>query len=172
MIRYNESWGWLIKCLIALAPPVDFGAKWRGLVYKPFLKSCGKSFMVPWRTHIFNPNKLTVGDNVYLGYNSYYGQGEIEIHDDVLIGPFVSVTATNHLFSEKAHFRNSKYEEAKIIIKKGCWIGAHVIILAGVTIGEGSIVAAGSVLTKNVLPYSKVAGVPAKCIKTFEKDFQ
>ncbi len=165
MIKYNEGWGWLIKILNALAPPIDFGSRWRGNVYRPFLKSCGARFMVPWRTLIFNPNKLSVGDNVYLGYNSYFGQGEIEIHDNVLIGPFVSVTASNHVIGDDGSFRNAGYAEKKILIKSNSWIGAHVCIMAGVTIGEGAIVAAGSIVTKNVPDFTVVAGAPARVIK-------
>lgn len=166
MIKYNEAWGWVIKTLNAPAPPIDFGARWRGNVYKPFMKACGKGFMVPWRTYIFNPNKMSVGNNVYLGYNSYYGQGTIEIHDNVLIGPFVSVTASNHVIGEDDSFRNANYAEKKVVIKSNCWIGAHTCILAGVTIGEGSLVAAGSVVTKDVPDYTVVGGAPAKIIKS------
>jgi acetyltransferase-like isoleucine patch superfamily enzyme len=53
-----------------------------------------------------------------------------------------------------------------VIIEDDCWIAANSIILAGVTIGKGSVVAAGSVVTENVAPYSVVAGVPAKFIKS------
>lgn len=166
MIKYNEFWGLYIKILNSPAPPIDFGAKWRGKIYKPFLKKCGKGFMVPWRTYIFNPNKLSVGNNVYLGYNSYFGQGEIEIHNNVLIGPFVSVTASNHVKGEDTSFRNAEYLEKKIIIKSNSWIGSHTCILAGVTVGEGAIVAAGSVVTSDVPDKSIVGGVPAKVIKT------
>ena len=81
MIKYNEFWGFVIKILITFAPPIDMGAKLRGYIYRPFLIKCGKKLMIPWRTYIFNPNKLTVGDEVYLGYNSYYGQGEINIEN-------------------------------------------------------------------------------------------
>lgn len=151
--------------LNAFAPPVDFGARWRGAVYGPFLRSCGKGLMVPWRTYIFNPNKLSVGRNVYLGYNSYFGQGEIEIHDNVLIGPFVSITASNHVSDESESFRNSEYLEKKIVIKSNCWIGAHSCILAGVTIGTSAIVAAGSVVTKDVPDFTVVGGAPAKVLK-------
>ena len=56
--------------------------------------------------------------------------------------------------------------EEGIIIEDDCWIAANSILLAGVTIGKGSVVAAGSVVTENVPPYSVVAGVPAKWIKS------
>ena len=57
-------------------------------------------------------------------------------------------------------------EKKGVIIEDDCWIAANSIILAGVTIGQGSVVAAGSVVTENVTAYSVVAGVPAKFIKS------
>lgn len=168
MIQYNEAWGWLISLLSLFLPPRDYGARIRGMLYSPFLKKCGKRVLIPWRTHLFNPNKVTLGNNVYLGYNSYYGQGQIIIEDDVLIGPFVSVTPSNHVRGLDQTYRNSMYDEKPIRLCRGCWIGAHVCILAGVTVGEGAIVAAGSVVTKDVASFTVAGGVPAKQIKEIE----
>jgi maltose O-acetyltransferase len=164
MIKYNEASGWYIKLISALLPPLDLGAKIRGWLYKPYLKKCGRNFMVPWKTHIFNPNKLSVGNNVYLGYNSYYGQGKVDIGHNVLIGPFVSITATNHV-RKAGHFRNKSYEEKKITIGNNCWIGAHVCVLAGVNIGRNCLIGAGSIVTKNIPSNSIAVGNPAKVVK-------
>jgi acetyltransferase-like isoleucine patch superfamily enzyme len=62
--------------------------------------------------------------------------------------------------------RDQGVEKKEVIIEDDCWIAANSILLAGVTIGKGSVVAAGSVVTENVPPYSVVAGVPAKWIKS------
>ncbi len=169
MIRYNEWWAWFVVSISRILPPIDLGARLRGHLYKPFFKSCGKGVMIPLRTHIFNPNRLSVGNNVYLGYCSYYGQGDIYIGDEVLIGPFVSITATNHLRDQKGSFRNKKLEEKSVRIMNKCWIGAHVSILAGVTIGEGCLIAAGSVVTKDIPNYVLAAGVPAKIIRSIKE---
>lgn len=168
MIRFNEFYAWIIKLISILLPPIDRGARIRGLMYRPFLKQCGKGLMVPWRTHIFNPNGMQVGNNVYLGYNSYYGQGEISIGDNVLIGPFVSITASNHIMGADGSFRNPSFDSKQITIQDNVWIGAHVCILAGVNIGEGCIIAAGSVVTHNIAPYSVAVGAPAKVIRQIE----
>jgi len=103
---------------------------------------------------------LEIGDNSYLGYNSYYGQGEIKIGKNVLVGPYVSVTASNHVRLD-GNFRNSNFLAKKIVIEDDVWIGAHSCILAGVTIGKGAVVAAGSVVNKSVPPNTTVGGVPA-----------
>lgn len=134
----------------------------------PFMKHCGKKLMIPLRTHIFNPNRLSVGDNVYLGYCGYYGQGDIFIGDNVLIGPFVSITATNHLRGRDGSFRSNDLEEKPVRIKNNCWIGAHVSIVAGVTIGDGSVVAAGSVVTKDIPNHVIAAGVPTRIIRSIK----
>lgn len=165
MIKYNEFWGWCIKIFSLFLPPIDFGARVRGYLYKPFLRSSGNQLLIPWRTYIFNPNRIRIGSNVYLGYNSYYGQGDLTIKDNVLIGPFVSITPSNHLKID-GDFRNGDFENKGITIESNVWIGAHVCILAGVTIGEGSIVSAGSVVTKNVPKNSIVGGVPSRVIKS------
>jgi|APSaa5957512535_1039671.scaffolds.fasta_scaffold19906_2 maltose O-acetyltransferase len=164
MLKYNEFWGWLIKIISIILPPIDTGSKIIGYMYKPFIKGTKKNILIPWRTNIFSPNKLTLGNNIYLGYNSYYGQGEIIINDNVLIGPFVSITPSNHI-KVNGNYRNSKYKNERVVIEKNVWIGAHVSILSGVIVGEGSIVAAGSVVTKSVPKNTIVAGVPAKVVK-------
>lgn len=168
MIKFNEFFAWAIKLMSIFLPPIDTGARIRGLLYKPFLKSSGKALMIPWRTHIFNPNGMQVGNNVYLGYNSYYGQGEIIIGNNVLIGPFVSITASNHVKGDDGSFRNANYSPNPIIIQDNVWIGAHVCITAGVTIGKGAVIAAGSVVTKNIASSSIAGGIPAKIIKKIE----
>jgi maltose O-acetyltransferase len=165
MISYNEFWATIIKILFFFAPPRDYGALIRGKILSPFLKGSGKKLMIPWRTYVFNPNLLSVGDNVYLGYNSYYGQGSIKIGSNVLIGPFVSITATNHVKGKDGSFRNEDFSESEVVIEDNVWIGGHVSVLAGVHIGCGSIVAAGSIVTKNVPNNVVVAGIPAKVIK-------
>lgn len=160
MIKYNEFWAWLLKLIFIFLPPFDKGSRIRGLLFGFFMRKRPRSFLVPWRCHIFNPNGLSVGHNSYLGYNSYFGQGKITIGKNVLIGPFVSITASNHV-RLNGHFRNRSFDEAEVIIEDNVWIGAHACILSGVTIGKGAVVAAGSIVTKNVEAGSTVAGVPA-----------
>ena len=76
----------------------------------------------------------------------------------------------NNIMQNNEYIKNHVIKKDKIIIEDDTWIGEHSIILAGITIGKGSIVAPGSVVTKNVAPYTVVAGVPAKEIKKIEKN--
>jgi acetyltransferase-like isoleucine patch superfamily enzyme len=83
------------------------------------------------------------------------------------MGPRVSIYAENHVFENPAILmKDQGVVKKEVIIEDDCWIASNSIILAGVTIGKGSVVAAGSVVTENVAPYSVIAGVPAKWIKS------
>lgn len=104
---------------------------------------------------VFIENDVLIGDNVTIKPGVQIWDG-VQIEDDVFIGP--NVTFTNDL-----HPRSKQYPKAflKTLIKKGSSIGANATILPGITVGEYSMVGAGSVVTKNVAPYTVVLGNPA-----------
>jgi acetyltransferase-like isoleucine patch superfamily enzyme len=110
---------------------------------------------------------LKIGDHSNIGPYSYIGcSGYIEIGSNVMISPRVSIYAENHVFDKPdMGIKEQGVHRQFVIIEDDCWIAANSIILAGVTVGRGSIVAAGSVVTRDVPPYSIVAGVPAVVIK-------
>lgn len=105
----------------------------------------------------------TIGKNVFINHAcSFLDMGGITIEDDVLIGPKVNLITENHPIDPN----NRKTLLCKpIVIKRNVWIGAAATILPGVTIGENAVVAAGSVVTKDVPSNTIVAGVPAKYVK-------
>lgn len=111
---------------------------------------------------------LKIGNNSNIGPYCYIGcSGYIEIGDNVMISPRVSIYAENHVFERTdIPMKEQGVKRQFVKIENDCWIAANSIILAGVTIGRGSVVAAGSVVTTDVPPFSIVAGVPAKIIKT------
>ena len=111
---------------------------------------------------------LKIGNNSSIGPYSYIGcSGFIEIGDNVMMSPRVSIYAENHLFDHpELTIKEQGVKREFVKIEDDCWIAANTIILAGVTIGRGSVIAAGSVVTKDVPPYSIVGGVPAKVIKS------
>lgn len=111
-----------------------------------------------------------IGTNVGIGYGVFIEESRpylIEIEDDVNIGPMAVIVAHDSSF----HCINPEVPIlfGRVIIRKKGYIGAKAVILPGVTIGEGAIVAAGAVVTKDVAPGVIVAGVPAKQISTVEK---
>ncbi len=114
---------------------------------------------------------LKVGNNSNIGPYSYIGcSGYIEIGNNVMISPRVSIYAENHVYDNPNLLLKEQGVKVEfVIIEDDCWIAANSIILAGVTIGTGSVIAAGSVVTKSVPAYSIVAGVPAKVIGSRKK---
>lgn len=116
---------------------------------------------------------LTYGGNIKIGqncsinpYTILYGHGNLTIGDNVLIAAHTVIIPANHKFDNLHAPINSQGEIKKgIVIHDNVWIGAGCKILDGVTIGEGAIVAAGAVVSKDVLPFTIVGGVPAKTIK-------
>lgn len=110
-------------------------------------------------SHTFIENNVTIGNNVTVKCGVYIWDG-IVLEDNVFIGP--NVTFTNDKYP-----RSKKYPEKfqKILIKTGASIGASAIILGGVTIGENSMIGAGSLVTKNVPASELWMGSPAKFIK-------
>jgi len=93
----------------------------------------------------------------------------LTIEDSVAIGPNVTILIHSDPFPSPLQKIYPK-KASPVHIKRGAWIGAGAIILPGITIGECSIVAAGAVVTKDVPPYTMVAGVPAKVIKGLKEE--
>ena len=112
-------------------------------------------------------SKLIVGENTYIGeQNNIRAAGaSILIGDNCLISQQVSIVSTNHGIAKDTLMNAQKWvSKGDIIIENDVWIGCSSQILAGVKIGEGAIIAAGSLVNKDVESYSIVGGVPAKLI--------
>lgn len=118
---------------------------------------------------IFTPFHINYGKNTQIGKNVFINfdcvfldLGGITIEDGVLIAPKVSLLSEGHPISpEQRHSLVPKH----IHIKKNAWIGANATILHGVTIGQNAVVAAGSVVTKDVPDNVVVGGIPAQILK-------
>ena len=110
---------------------------------------------------------LIIGNNVGIGQNCFFQvRGQVNIGNNVIFGPGVSIFSENHNFSDLNQYINEQGETRKgVIIENGVWIGSGSIILDGITVGNNSIIAAGSVVNKDVPSYTIVGGVPAKVIK-------
>ncbi|KUZ76307.1 transferase [Burkholderia ubonensis] len=108
---------------------------------------------------------ISVGRNVFVNQNcTFYDLGGLDIADDVMIGPNVSLITTGHPIepSQRRDFVVAK----PIVIERNVWIGAGATIIGGVTVGENSVVGAGSVVTKDVPPNTLVGGNPARVIRS------
>ncbi len=117
---------------------------------------------------IYFPERLVLGRDVGISSHSQLNAaGGIEIGDDTLIGPGCAIWSVNHRFEElDTPVRLQGYAPQPVTIGRDCWLAAHVTVLPGVQIGEGSIVAAGAVVTRSCEPGSILAGVPARAVGT------
>ena len=111
---------------------------------------------------------IKIGDNVGIGEFAYLGgAGGLEIGDDCIIGQYLSCHPENHNYKDlDILIRLQGVHRKGIKIEANCWIGSKVTILDGVTIGAGSIIAAGAVVTSSFPANSILGGVPAKLLKT------
>jgi len=110
-----------------------------------------------------------VGRNVFVNQNcTFYDLGGLDIADDVMIGPNVSLITSGHPLepSQRRAFVVAK----PIVVERNVWIATGATIIGGVTIGENSVVAAGSVVTRDVPPNTLVAGNPARIIRPITEE--
>jgi acetyltransferase-like isoleucine patch superfamily enzyme len=113
-------------------------------------------------SHIKIGNHVGIGEYAYLG-----GAGGLEIGDECIIGQYFSCHPENHIAEDlQTSIRHQGVTRKGIKIGNNCWIGSKVTILDGVEIGEGSIIAAGAVVTHSFPKNSVIGGVPAKILKT------
>lgn len=136
----------------------------------PLFREHGKNIWFdPDGTYTFGT--ISLGSDVFLGLEPQISTiSSIRIGSRVMFGPRVAILGGNHNTGEVGRFMFDVHEKRPgddpgVIIEDDVWVGASVIILPGVTIGRGSIVGAGSVVTRRVPPYSVVAGSPARIIR-------
>lgn len=110
---------------------------------------------------------VRIGKNVLIDDSCFLtAQKSITIGDNVMIAAHSFITDFNHAFaSKRTPIHLQGFERSPVIIEDDVWIGTHVCILKGVTIGHGAVIGAGSVVTRNVKSYEIVAGNPAKHIR-------
>jgi len=139
----------------------------RVFLCRMIFKSVGNNVNIQKGVYIGKGNKISVGSFSGIGENSRLAQAdEIQIGDNVLIGQELMVITQNHNFSDRDKLIRLQGGISKpVIIEDNVWIGARVTILCGVTIREGSIIAAGSVVAKDIPSYTIAGGVPARIIK-------
>ena len=116
---------------------------------------------------IMTGKNLVIGDDVDIAYGVLItSDGGVEIGERTLIGYRTQILSSNHNIPEnKEKIFFAGHEAKKVLIEKDVWIGANCLILPGVSIREGAVVAGGSVVTKDVPPFAIIGGVPAKIIK-------
>ena len=108
---------------------------------------------------------ISVGRNVFVNQNcTFYDLGGLDIADDVMIGPNVSLITSGHPIEPSK--RRDGVIAKPIVIERNVWIGAGAMVIGGVTVGENSVVAGGSVVTKDVPANTLVGGNPTRVIRS------
>jgi acetyltransferase-like isoleucine patch superfamily enzyme len=166
---------------------------WVKLFINPFLHKKGKGAKIRWRTRVdvlpFNKFELgnysTIEDfstinngvgDVIIGHHTLIGMGNtiigpITIGNNVIFAQNIVASALNHDYRDiNIPIHEQKILTSPIVIEDDCWIAANAIITSGVIIGKHSVVGAGAVVTKNIPPYSVVAGNPARLIKKYDPE--
>ncbi|MBQ0831295.1 acyltransferase [Marinobacter sp.] len=145
--------------------PYAFGSgRFRRFLIENSVDCCGDGLVL--QSNVLISPFVEIGKNVEI--NEFCRiRSNVSIGDDVLIAPNVQLISVNHRFSDlKLPISRQGEDQGFIVIGDGAWIGTASIILPNVRIGKGSIVGAGSIVTKDVSDYSIVGGNPAKFIKS------
>ncbi|WP_298254793.1 sugar O-acetyltransferase [Bradyrhizobium sp.] len=128
-------------------------------------KKVDESFLLIPPFYTAGGDEIRVGHNVFVNQNcTFYDLGGLDIANDVLIGPNVNIITAGHPLEPSQ--RRSITIGKPIVIERNVWIAAGATVIGGVTVGENSVVAAGSVVTRNVAPNSLVGGNPARVIRS------
>lgn len=139
----------------------------RKIVFLATLKRFGRNCMIDYKCFFRYPWRVSIGNNVAINrgcelYSSMQSEhGFIYLEDNVVLGPRVLIFAAGHDYSSL----DLPDVSAAVVICRNAWVGGNTTILPGVVIGEGAVVGAGSVVTKNIPAYCVAVGNPAKVIK-------
>lgn len=139
----------------------------RWLVLKLWLKRLGKESLIDYKTYLRYPSKISIGEHVAINrgcelYASFMvNNGYIILGNHVTLSPNVKLYTIQHDYSSL----NMPDIAGPIVVGDFAWIGADTIVLPGVTIGEGVVIGAGSLVTRDIPPYSVAVGRPVKVIK-------
>jgi acetyltransferase-like isoleucine patch superfamily enzyme len=158
----------------ALFPEIRFGKKVKISKTAKIKIKFGGSIFIDDNTELLDGvlvytygGKITIGKNCSINpYTIIYGHGNTTIGNNVLIAGHCMIIPNNHNFNEPDALINQQGNtKIGIVIEDDVWIAHSCSILDGITIGKGAVIAAGSVVNKNVEPYTIVGGIPAKIIK-------
>lgn len=162
----NEGASRFIIINIGYIPSV----KLRMLLYNMLGVKAGKKVVFHYKTEIRAPFNLQVGTGTIIGDNAL-----LDARNNLIIGSNVNLSSNVSVYTEQHDHRDKMFrcsygEGNAVRIGDRVWIGSNVIVLPGVTIGEGAVCCAGCVVTKDVAPFDVVAGIPAKKVNTRPQD--
>ena len=150
MHKFNLIYTHIIRTLFIILPDTPSIMRFRGFLYSFALQKCGKNFQVAASAVLRGLEKISCGDDVYIGPNAYVSAREkIVIESEVLIAMNVVIVDGNHGKDKETNsYRFERGRQEPIIIGKGSWIAANYVVTAGSVIKEGMIIPPCSVVRK------------------------
>lgn len=166
LIRWRRSiWGDLRLRLLADLGHVP-SHRLRDFFYRRAGVTLPRSSSIHWRAEFYHPGGVVIGENCIVGDTCFLdGRDGITLGRNVNIGSRVSIYTRQHAVDSPTFAEVG----GPVVVGDYAWIASHAIVLPGVTIGEGAVVAAGAVVTKDVAPYTLVGGNPARFIRNRER---
>jgi maltose O-acetyltransferase len=167
MIR-RLKYVWFCLCMRATAvlPDLVPSMRLRGWLVRRCFKRCGRNLQLGSGVMILHTTSVAIGDDVYIAHGAWIqGMGGITLEDEVMLAPYTVIASRNHT-KKNGSYRFGEGLTKPVHVGRGAWLGAHVVVTAGVKIGAGAACAAGAVVTKDVPPDTMVGGVPARLIQS------
>jgi len=157
-------WFFVAMKLTGFLPDVRPVMRLRGLLVRPCFRRCGRNLQVCSNVMIVYTSNVSIGDDVYIAYGCWIqGIGGVTLEDQVMLGPYTVLASSDHQKIEGS-YRFGSGRDRPIVLKRGSWTGAHVVVTAGVTVGAGAACGAGAVVTRDVPDHTRVGGVPARAL--------
>jgi len=147
--------------------PGNLGLAIRREIVSRYFGSCGEGVHISEGVRFRGVHKLRVGHNVRLGVDNFIqATAGVTLGNDVMLGPGVKIWSVNHKYDDlDTPIADQGYDYEAVTIGEGVWLGANVFVLPGVTIPEGCVVSAGSVVHKKTYPpFSILMGNPCRVI--------
>ncbi len=158
-----NKFNWLLRALPNFLWPLKV------MLIKKSLKKTGYRFRVGPKCQLFDHRLIEIGDNVFIGDGSIITTVvPVKIGNNVMFGPEVMLIGGDHkidVVGQPMSLVKDRGLNFPITLEDDVWLGARTVVLKGVTIGEGAVVGACSLVSKNILPYSINVGQPAKLIR-------
>lgn len=161
----------LFRLVINKWPSDLFGKRLRYWYYKKKFSYCGEKVLIQEGCIIYYPDLIRIGDRSGISHYVELNPGPSDepcliIGNDTWIGPYSFFRTANHKFDDPdVLFIKQGHESKKIILGNDIYVGAHCIFLGGAEVGDHSVIAAGSVVSTKIPPYSIVAGNPARVVR-------
>ena len=171
ILKYIQSFNYAFFNMIINLPPDDgFSNSYiRTAIARKFGLKCGKKCLIRKHIYVEHHKNVVIGDNTFIFGQSYIDAlSKVTIGNNVRIAPQLMIVTGTHERGEKKQRAGATFGKP-VIIGDGCWIGARVTITSGVTIGESSIISAGSVVQRSMPPNFLIAGNPARPISRLDQ---